>query len=385
MNTGEKRRVSAMSRYMVAIPMVLMSIFTLHLFGAGKTLAAGDPPVVVDLFPADNYIDQLQPGDLTALNVQFDKNVELTGAGSITVLGSLGQTVLSYNLPHVDVQVFGDFLLVDNVVLPQGQMYSVQISSDALVAEGEPGVYFAGINDETTWNFNILGNDNNGVTGDDRVSDQDENAGPNGGDGNGDGTNDSSQAYVASFPNSQVGGGAYMTIEIDNQDCTSLKGIRVLSKSSLGINDDHDYPVGLLDFGVDCSGAGDSTEVTIYYDKVYDTSRWIARKYIDSAFQNLPGATFGTANIGGTQVTTMTYTLVDGGPLDTDGVANGRIQDPAGPGVVLAETTDGDTGLGTENELAETGTSVVLSMSLSIVIIFAAMGMTVVTRKKELN
>jgi hypothetical protein len=46
----------------------------------------------------------------------------------------------------------------------------------------------------------------------------------------------------------------------------------------------------------------------------------------------------------GRSVTVVTYTVTDGGVLDTDGVANGEIVDPAG--LALGVLTVSNTGLG---------------------------------------
>jgi len=178
-----------------------------------------------------------------------------------------------------------------------------------------------------------------------------ENAAPNSGDGNGDGVVDSSQSNVTSIPNSQRAG-KYVTLESDGGDCDTVTAFSMKSEASEGTDSNYDYPVGLADFTLSCANPGDTSTITIYYDKEYDTSDWVARKYVHGAFTTIPNATFGTANVGGTNVTTLSYQVTDGGSLDADSTANGAIVDPAGPGVVLASDTGGvgapNTGLGTQ-------------------------------------
>lgn len=165
--------------------------------------------------------------------------------------------------------------------------------------------------------------DGDGVTG--AVED----AAPNRGDADGDGAQDSEQPHVASLPNTIVGGSAYITVKVQDTRCSALTSVTVGEGSA---DAGYTYPVGLLDFGATCS-SGTSTTVTVYYDREYDTSDWVARKYINGGYSTVSGAVFSTALVGATRVTTLTYTLTDGGPLDADGLANGTILDPVGPGV----------------------------------------------------
>ncbi len=162
-----------------------------------------------------------------------------------------------------------------------------------------------------------------------------EDAAPNGGDGNNDSTLDSEQSNVTSLPNTIAGEDAYMTVQVDGETCSALSNVSVESASN---DRSYRYPIGLLNFNTTCT-SGSSTTVTIYYDHEYDTSRWTARKYVNGSYTTIPGATFGTANIGGATVTTLTYTLTDGSALDTDGVENGTIVDPVGPGVRISHAT----------------------------------------------
>jgi len=163
-------------------------------------------------------------------------------------------------------------------------------------------------------------------TDNDGVGNYLEDNGFNNGDGNGDGIPDRDQTYVSSAPNPVTGGTA--TLEATG-DCTFIIANQFVSEESLPVSDiPADYPVGLVDFELACTQVGGSSTVTIFYDQEYDTSEWVYKK-----FSSLDGniysdisdiVTFGTADVGGTDVTTVTYTVTDGDAVtDEDGVENG--------------------------------------------------------------
>jgi tellurite resistance protein TehA-like permease len=76
---------------------------------------------------------------------------------------------------------------------------------------------------------------------------------------------------------------------------------------------------------------------------------------MDSTYSDLVNATIGTATVNGNQVTTITYSLTDGGPIDTDKATNGSITDPVGPGILAS--TGSNIGDGITN-LVNTGVGV---------------------------
>ena len=167
------------------------------------------------------------------------------------------------------------------------------------------------------------------------------------GDGNGDGTSDYLQSGVSSLPDTVSGG--YSTVA--ETGCTGLSNVATYAESQLSASDTvYDYPVGLHNFHITCASPGATASVKVYYDKVYDTSTWKPRKFSHGAYADIPGAVFGQATTGATTVTTLTYSVTDGGPLDDDGTANGTIVDPVGPGVVQgAAVTAPNTGLAPQN------------------------------------
>ena len=203
------------------------------------------------------------------------------------------------------------------------------------------------------------------VVADDEVGDNDgvtpdiETGAPNLGDGNDDGTPDFLQDDVTSLPNPETNN-EYATLEVVG-DCDALSNVNIFAESQLSATDaEYDYPVGLFNFSINCLAPGDTTQVTIYYDQVYDVSEWTPRKFLNGVYEDIPGAVFGTANIGGTNVTTLSYAVTDGGPLDADGTANGIIVDPVGPG---------------ENTLAETGAQAYFSVILGLSLITTAIAL----------
>lgn len=179
-----------------------------------------------------------------------------------------------------------------------------------------------------------------------------EDAAPNNGDGNGDGTPDSQQNDVASLPNPVAGSSAYQTVQVTDaaSGCSTITHADIKPSSSYGADGSYLYPLGLTDYSVTCTTPGGTANVKIFYDKQYDTSHWVARKFINGKYTTLPGAVFGMATVGTQTVTTLSYSVTDGGPLDADGSANGTIVDPAGPAVLGAATAP-NTGMKPVNKL----------------------------------
>ena len=217
-------------------------------------------------------------------------------------------------------------------------------------------------------------------TDNDGISSGIEAGAPNGGDGNGDGTADHLQDNVTSLPNTITGGGAYNTVQVTG--CPALSDVSISPESALAKQDNLlDYPVGLLNFEVDCANPGDTADVTIFYDKLYDTTKWQARKFINNAYGTIPNAVFGSANVGGTQVRTLSYSLTDGGPLDDDGISNGTIVDPVGPGVSPTEVIAPPTTTGATGDLPATGSNT--STNLFNVLLLIGTGLILKTISKR--
>lgn len=161
----------------------------------------------------------------------------------------------------------------------------------------------------------------------DGISVEIEDGSPNNGDGNGDGTLDSAQTNVTSLKNTEISQTSYITLKVESPTCSALENVSVSTPPS---DNGYVYPVGFLNFDAICN-SGSTITVTVYYDNLYDTSNWVARKYTNGIYATINGASFGTAVVGGNTITTLTYDLTDGGSLDADGIVNGVIEDPVGP------------------------------------------------------
>jgi large repetitive protein len=164
-----------------------------------------------------------------------------------------------------------------------------------------------------------------------------ENASPNNGDSNGDGIQDSRQQNVAAKPNPNLAG-EYITLAVDpNSNCPDIRDYYFKSEPQLANQDgSFEYPLGLFGFKLKCKAPGDSANVTIYLDKVYNTSAWKYRKYntVNGQYKDMSSATtYGTATIAGKTITTIKFVATDGNEFDEDGQANGEYVDPNGPAI----------------------------------------------------
>ncbi|MEM6997532.1 MAG: choice-of-anchor U domain-containing protein [Patescibacteria group bacterium] len=200
----------------------------------------------------------------------------------------------------------------------------------------------------------------------DDTSSEEEKQGPNSGDGNNDGIQDYLQDSVTTKVNPILE--SYVTTELVG-DCSSLDAVSFYVEPELAAQDVlYEYALGLHGFEADCVTAGGSVAVTHYWDQVYDTSEWVYRKLVNSQYVDFSDqVTYNTANIGGKEVTTVSFSIVDGGEYDADGLANGRIVDPTGP-AVLTET------------LAETGATIYVDTILGVLLISFVGGVAMVYR-----
>lgn len=153
---------------------------------------------------------------------------------------------------------------------------------------------------------------------------------PNNGDANGDNTADSFQARVASVQNT---GSVWSTIELPNSSGCTISNPAAIDAQSLKPDTGLMQQLSTMtSFEAYCPTAGMSTQATIIFDKLYDTSKSVLRHYnqTTNTYRTVEGAVFSTRVIGGITKTIVTYTITDGGVLDTDGISNGVIKDPVG-------------------------------------------------------
>ncbi len=166
---------------------------------------------------------------------------------------------------------------------------------------------------------------------------------PNG-DGNGDGTPDVQQDNVQSQNNPETG--AHTTLEVVGSTCTTVDNFSVVQESSLTVQDLTDYPVGLNDFQLSGCPNGSTVQVKLYYDKIYNTSLWQYKKYNNNVYTDFSSnAVYGTQNVNGTVVTTITITLTDNQNGDTNSTL-GIIEDPSGSSLIPQNQTSTSTEAG---------------------------------------
>ena len=156
----------------------------------------------------------------------------------------------------------------------------------------------------------------------DGVSAQIEARGANAGDGNRDGVRDALQADVTSMRVS--GGASFVTVEALGY---TLKDIRALGAPAAS-DGQTKLPLGMFAFEVHGVARGGAAEVRLFLPEgtaansyFKQDSKGILQRF---DFDGTTGATF-DGNV-------VTLHLVDGGRGDIDGIANGVIVDPGGPG-----------------------------------------------------
>lgn len=185
---------------------------------------------------------------------------------------------------------------------------------------------------------------------DDGITMETENAAPNNGDANNDGLLDSQQANVTSFINEVTNKPVTLAVESSGNECF-LEDVATVAAGSLASDSAYTYPLGLLDFTVDCGVDGFTAVVKQYFfDAAIDS--FTLRKFVNGAFQTVTGASFSTQTIGGRQALVVAYEVTDGGSLDADGIVNGVVVDPAGPGVSAATAGAPNTGVKSAHGLA---------------------------------
>jgi len=143
----------------------------------------------------------------------------------------------------------------------------------------------------------------------------------------GDATPDINQADMvcvsADFGNEQIG-----IKRISN--VTSIESISWTDTGIIAetINRPDELPLGLISFKLLVSNPGDTAEITIYSNSAMPNS-WFKYDSINGWQDFSSNAIFSSDN------KSVTLTITDGGHGDCDGVANGIIVDPSGPGVTL--------------------------------------------------
>jgi hypothetical protein len=200
----------------------------------------------------------------------------------------------------------------------------------------------------------------------DGVLDSVEVAGANSGDANNDSVSDDVQGNVTNV--SDPVNTKRVIVEDANQSC-ALSGVTVAAESGNATADaGYDYPAGMVNFTSTCGTAGFTTTITQYYYGVTDNN-YVLRKYNPTthAYTTVTGVTKQQVTIGGQTVLKVSYSVTDGGALDTDGAANGVIADPAGLASAISAAQSGGSG-----QLTDTGTNLTAVYVIATALITSA-------------
>lgn len=109
--------------------------------------ASGEPPAIETLLPADGAVGVAVASNIA---ITFDQDIQ-AGAGDVRLYATVGD-VLVETFPASAGAIVGPTATFNPAVnLTAATAYYVQVDSDAF--EGLGGANFAGISDETTWNF----------------------------------------------------------------------------------------------------------------------------------------------------------------------------------------------------------------------------------------
>lgn len=356
---------------------------------------SNDGPMPLDLTVFDGsqqsngLFNDLFPGaDLTFVD---DNNNDITcydvGPGSIVYLGNAGED-------HPDHQILSCVYTGASQILAVDGSLTVRLSFTADAGVGTSFTnYVVNTGLSTDLDSAIALNSFSAASGDildtftnenfakaiytssdsdsDGITNAVEDAGPNGGDANNDGTLDSLQDNVTSLVNGATGKRTVLEVS----DVCTISSIDVLAESENADQDStYNYPVGLMDFKLDCGTPGYTADIAQYYFDANDQN-YIVRKYDtrNNSYSTIEEATVTTETIGGKSVVKASYEIKDGGALDMDGIEDGNIVDPAGLAVADDGSSQAVNGSGIlsnlTNGLASTGESVKTLIGVALALV----------------
>lgn len=91
--------------------------------------------------------------------------------------------------------------------------------------------------------------------------------------------------------------------------------------------------MGIWDFDLMCENAGDTATVKIFLDSEYDVSGWDFYAHDGSNYEVVPEIGYEIQELDGLNLTTISYTITDGGVHDQDGEPDGTIKHLSGAGI----------------------------------------------------
>lgn len=301
---------------------------------ANLTTANDISQVVAVPVSTDIIIDHADTGGSSAPPVLQDYiNVGVTGVTGSN-LGDINEAVASSNATDLtDIQTAANKGAATSII----KQYAA--SGGISTAPTLPNYQTAGITGVTSGN---LGKVNGAIASAGQISTTDiqtaanegvaianaMNASPNSGDANGDGTQDSQQNNVMSFVNNTTQ--KYTVVTVDNT-CTLINSTALATTAGY-IDNGYDYHNGLVNYTTNCGTNGYTTTATIYQYGTTSIDGLVLRKYDPSThkYSDVPNAKLEIKTIGGQSVAVATYSVTDGGALDTDGQSNSVIIDPVG-------------------------------------------------------
>lgn len=173
---------------------------------------------------------------------------------------------------------------------------------------------------------------------------------------------DCTEGYVSCFTSAVTGDEVILEVE-DSCEITS-SGVSDESSNSIIDPANFSYPLGLMNFVLECGTPGDTVTVSQYYFES-ENSDYVLRKYnpITESYFTVNDYSIEDVTINGEQALKVSFEVTDGGELDIDSVVNGEIVDPAG---LALQQSDSNTPSDPSNAsvvgggLASTGMSVII-------------------------
>ncbi len=261
----------------------------------------------------------------------YDGTWNVVAAGWPVTTSSTGSFTLTYDYTdtsgNIAAQITRLVRVVDNASDTDGDWVPDVIEIEEWTNPSDGNDY---LDTDGDMNPNYLDSDDDG----DGTPDSTESSAPNNGDFNNDGTPDTLQKNVATRINPITS--TYTSLAVWDAACW-VNNFDILSESNLSVQDeDFVYPIWLLDFEIECTTPGSTAEIQIYLDSSIDSSSFVYKKFdsLTEIYTDISSiVSYRNETVWTSSVIVMSYDITDGDSNDEDGVVNGTIIDPSGPGV----------------------------------------------------
>ncbi|HJM04541.1 MAG TPA: choice-of-anchor U domain-containing protein [Candidatus Saccharimonadaceae bacterium] len=190
---------------------------------------------------------------------------------------------------------------------------------------------------------------------------------------NDDGISDAEQTNLYSY----TSGVTAKTVLLEVAEACSITKALSVDESATSTSDEgYQYVNGLMDFSLACGTPGFTTTIKQYYYGV-PSSGLLLRKYDPNTgiYTTIEDAVIEQITINGNIVTVVSYEVTDGGALDTDGLVNGNIEDPAGLASTASAGEDEESetpGVPNTGIQARDGVAYIVILAVGALIIIAA-------------